>query len=516
MSNQDVRPSAMTKYMERHNQSFASMSKSARRVKIELNHTWRLRLLPVQMGDEKEPFVEIAQHWWNKSPITCPKHTGQAWGGDPDFPCPVCELSERLNDSSDERISGIGYKIRCSLRIRSWCVVFDMEDQRGNVDDLPVSEILNPYEFDMFKTTWESFAKYQKWATSRRRAGQEPSEWGILDLETGCDLLATQTAKGTALDRCDPGPIFPLDDPNYDEYVAKIFSRCRKPQIVIPTEKQLLEVAVKIEEYVDRGDSGGRGNRDFRRGRNDHDDERGRGGRGGRGNRRFQEDEDYDSEAEDRGSSLRNRSRFGSTGGTESEDSEASAPPRRRAPAQEESSAPPPRRSSANVSAQTQRADNRAESEEEEAPAPPPRRSAAPAKQQPQQRQDEVVTEEDLAEDQSPAPAPPPPARRNTAPAAPPPARRTAAAASNDSDTDGDTAPQRPPPRRSAAPAESGVDEEEDNVPEEREDPAPPRKEKVADDAPPPVSAEAPSPKRSVGNSSDIKDRLARLTAKGR
>lgn len=250
MSEKDITPKAMASYMERHSRSFASIFKTARRVKIEQNHNWRIRLLPVQMGPDKEPFVDIAQHWWSKQPITCPRHTSEAWGGDPNFPCPICEISERLRESSVEKISDIGYSIRCNLRVRAWCIVHDMEDARGIVDDMPMSEILNPYEFDMYRGTWESFAKYQKWALSGRRAGQE-SALGLLDLKHGCDLIATQGAKGVVLERCDPSPIFPVDDPKFDSYLKAIWSHIHTPRIVIPEEKELLDMAQKIEEDVE-------------------------------------------------------------------------------------------------------------------------------------------------------------------------------------------------------------------------------------------------------------------------
>ena len=512
--------------MDKHNQRFAAMSNAARRVKIEQNHTWRLRLLPVQMGPDKEPFIDIAQHWWNKSPITCPKHTGEAWGGNPDFPCPVCEISERLSNSSSEEINSIGYRVRCNLRVRSWCVVFDMEDRRGVVDEMPINEILNPYEFDMFKTVWEQFSKYQKWARSGRRAGQEASEYGILDLETGCDLLATQGAKGITLDRCDPGPIFPLDDANYDNYIKKIWSHIRKPHIIIPTEKQLLEVAVKIEEYAERGGVSRRRGRDDDddrgrgRGRGRHSDDDDDGGFRGRGRSRYGEDNDDDSPS---------RSRRSFSRGTEDDDAGgAPATARRHAPepqpepeSAESATTPPPTRRAAPTSRaaapERQPEPEQAPEGQEEAPLSPPTRRTAAGQQPPTRRtappaEEASVTSEEMEQDQNPDPAPPPPARRGTRPAAPPSARHTEPAET-------DAAPEQQPPARraaaTAAPAAAGVDEEEDNVPDEQRDPAPPVRQKVAEDAPPKVAATGPAPRR-VGDTSAIRDRLDKLTQKGR
>lgn len=518
----DVRPKALAGYMEKRNQRFAAMSQTARRIKIEQNHTWRIRLLPVEMGPDKEPFVDIAQHWWAKQPITCPKHTAEAWGGNPDFDCPVCAVSERLRESGDEKISDMGYSARCNLRVRAWCIVFDQENARGEVEDMTMVDILNPYEFDMYKTTWESFAKFQKWATSGRRGSKEASDLGLLDLETGCDLLATQGAKGVTLDRCDPGPIFPLNDPKFDEYLKKIWSRIHKPQIVIPSEDELWKMADKIEEYAQNGGRGGRGR--------DDDGGRGRGrfGGGGGGGRGRDRDQDYD-RGGDRGGSRRSRyeedqdpqdaapARGSSRRAPEpAADQEQEAPARRRAPEpqaeqeQEQAPAVPTRRRAPEPQ---QEADPQPE---QEAPQPPTRRAAAP--QTPTRRAPEPEAEQEQApEEQAPAPAAPPTTRRG-APAAPPSARKTQQAASADNgEGDGDVAPQRPPQRRGAAPVQQqGVDEEEDNVPEEKRDPAPASREPVDNDPPPAVGASGPAPRRSVGDTSDIKARLDKLNARGR
>lgn len=487
----DVRPTALSRYMEEDEQAISSLSKAARRVKIETNHTWNLRILPVEMGPDKMPYVRLAQHWRNNKPLTCPRHTSKAWGGDPDFNCPVCDLSERLNESSNDDIRNLGYQARCVLRFRFWCVVFDKEDARGKIEEMPLDEILNPYEFDMYKTTWEDFKKYQKWATNRRRGNVEPSEWGVMDLETGVNLLATHGAKGVRLDRTDPGPIFDLNDPEFDAKIKRIWARLRKPVITVASERQLLEMAVKFEEDAE---GGGR-----RRSTRSRDDDRGSRGRA----RSSGEDEDDDSRGTERLDRGERRSRYSG----EDEDEPRSS---RRAAREEgdDRAAEPPARS------------RRAEPEGDETPARPP------------VRRGQAVSETDMAEDQIPGaevpppPSPkrgveiPPPVRRAAAPppaeeSAPPapPTRRAAAPPPVGEDAENAEGPSGPPPRRSQAAGAptGGVDENEDNVPEEAKDHAPPIKERV-EDAPPAVSATAPPPTRQL---SDVKARLAKLTSRG-
>lgn len=534
MSDRDVRPTALMRQLDEDEAVVSSISKTARRVKIEEKHTWNIRLLPVQMGPDKMPYVRLAQHWWNKAPITCPTFTPKGFGGNPDAACPICELSERLNESPSKEIKDLGYSARCVLRFRFWCVVFDIEDARERIDELPMNEVLNPYEFDMYKTTWEDFKKYQKWATTRHK---NPSEWGLLDLETGCNLLATHGSKGVRLERLDPSPIFDLNDKNFDNYIAKIWERLRKPSIVIPSEKQLLETAIKIEEYAENG------------GRKGRDDDRGssRRSRGG-GFRDRDEDRDRDRDGgdEDRGSS---RSRYSGEdqdldeprsrrSAREEAAPQEEAPARSRraaAPPAEEEAAPqeqaesvvPPRRTAASAPPPTRRSAPAAQEEspagetqqesapqEEQAP-PPPRRPAAsapaPARRQPEAQ--DRIADQDLDKDSTPDVAPAPPTRKVAA-AGPAPARRAAPAAQEEPPAEESAEPQRPPARRAAAAqAEPPIGEDEETVAEERKDHAPTVREKV-EDAPPAVNAAAPTPKR--GNASDLQSRLARLTEKGK
>lgn len=536
MSERDVRPTALMRQLDEDEAVVSSISKTARRVKIEKNHTWNMRLLPVQMGPDKMPYVRLAQHWWNKSPIVCPTFTPKGFGGNPDVPCPICELSDRLNESSSQEIRDLGYGARCVLRFRFWCVVFDMEDARGRIDELPLNEVLNPYEFDMYKTTWEDFKKYQKWATTRRK---DPSEWGLLDLESGCNLLATHGNKGVRLERSDPSPIFNVEDKNFDSYIQKIWERLRKPTVIIPGEKQLLETAIKIEEYAVNGgrkgvrDDDDRGSRrgGSRSGFRDRGGEEDRGGdrdrgtddddRGSRRGRFSGEDNDADTAPRSRRSAPPEdapvedatpvRSRRAAN--PEPEEQQESAVPQRRAA----QTPPPPTRRAAPPADEAQQEEAQ---QEQEAPVPQRRSASAPAPARRQPEANDQISDEDLNKDSSPdAPeAPTPPAKRVSA-AGPAPARRSAPAPAAQEEAPPEEAqqeqPQRPPTRRAApaAQVEPPIGEDEETVTDERKDQAPPVKEKV-DDAPVSVKTEAPVPKR--GNASDLQSRLARLTEKGK
>lgn len=537
----------MKLYMDEDEQVASTLSKAARRVKIETGHTWNTRLLPVEMGVDRIPYVRLAQHWRNNKPTTCPRYTPKGWGGNEQAVCPVCELSDLLNESGDDNIRNIGYQARCVLRYRFWCLVFDKEDARGKIEEMTDDEILKPYEFDMYRTTWDDWKKYQRWFTSRRKGAGEPSEWGVMDLETGCNLLATHGAKGVRLDRMDPSPIFELNDPAWDSKVARIWSLVRKPVIVIPTEEQLLMLAQKFEEDADGG--GGRRSRSASGGgrsrQRSDDDDRGR-------RRAVGEDDDDDRPARRSSRSSAEDDEPRSRRSVREDDTrEEPAPSRRSARAEDSgveerpesprvdsrSMSPPPRRQAAAPPEEETEAPRRQAQQQSDDSGPPPRRRATEDSNPPEKR---AATRQELDEDQVPGAEVPPqretsqseqsptPPRRSVEP--PPPRRAPAAQESSlprRQEAAQDDAPP-PPPRRQAPAAQQtdaqapsprhqqaadGSVDDDDNVPEEKRDPAPTVKGEPLDPPPTPVAATAPTPGRSAA---ELRSRLDQLTKRGR
>ena len=521
-----MRKTALLDHIEMDEQDSAALSRKPRRVKIDPGWTWQLRLLPVEVGPDKMPYVKLAQHWINKTPYYCPRYTPRAYGGDPDAICPLCNASEDLNNSDDKFVSDLAYSIRCTLQYRTWCLVFDMEDPKGNIDEMALNEILNPYTFDMYPTTWDDYKKYQKWAASRgSRSGETPSEFGIMDLETGCNLLATHGKKGTNLEKVEagPGPIFDVKETVWDDYITKVFKMIKEPKIIIPKQSVLDEMAEKAYERSERGENSKVSSRSSR----------------GRGT---VEESDDDVAPAGRG-----RSRFSG------EEDDAPVRGRRSAPVDdrdglEEEAPRTPARRGAPARQQAQPEDDYPDPT---APVAPLNRRSAPARQQ-EPDTDQVPDAEMPARrtrtqpapepDQDPADEKPPvdiAPRRGTPAAIEPAARRAAPTRPapqpepEQETTDGgleaeDEKPvqpaARPATRQSIDPApkrasqfpRDGVDEEEDNAPEEANDPAPAAREEV-DDAPPSVGVTAPAPARSApATSSTLANRLAAIHNKGR
>src|ERR1051326_7592174 len=126
----------------------ASQGGKVRRVKIEKGESWLLRFIPFPMGKDKTFYARIAHHWLHKKPILCIRNTGRAFGGDPDFNCPVCEVAERLyEESPSDAVRDFAYRAQGHPRWKTWCVVSEIDDGRRR-EAIDGDELYMPYEFD--------------------------------------------------------------------------------------------------------------------------------------------------------------------------------------------------------------------------------------------------------------------------------------------------------------------------------------------------------------------------------
>jgi hypothetical protein len=437
------------KYIQR------TSSSGSRQVKLKAGDSWRVRFLPITFAQNGQFYARIAKHWNNLKGITCPRHTEEAWGGSPDAYCPVCDLAEHLNSDRNEEVSKFGYKIRASAQWITYCAVFEKSISGANPQQMPLDEVLLPYQFQHYKATWEEFNQFV-------RAGTRRAKWSVMDYEKGNDFWVTRGAKnkGIRLDKQDSEPIFDLAAPELDAWLDKIESGCKDPIVKMPTEKQQDDFSAKAEEDAEelskpaaRRGSAPSGNR-FR------------GGADAVAN----EDESTEGDDIQEVASAPAR-RAPAPAGTPAP--AAAAPARRAAPVV---AAAPARRVAATVPASVD--EQQEEAVQEEA-------------------QEEATQEEEVAQEEAvqPAPAPRPrPSATRQSMAAPVPAAPARAAAQAPA-----VAPRRttPPP---AAPARNGraatVQESldpEENIPEENNDQAPP--ENLADDAgasETPTAVEAP------------------------
>ncbi len=212
-----------------------------RRVKIEkVNNAWLVRFLPVALGTSNLFFYRMAQHWHNKSPIVCPRLVSPDFGGNEDADCPVCDLSERLNAEQHEELSNFGWRLRANTTYVTYCLVYQIDPGRGELQELSLNEVLRPWEFNLYKSTWEELCDYFR----RGKSAQRPLS--VLDPKAGNDFWATKTTKGIRLDRQDPGPMFELNA-NFDKYLSTVMNAVPEPQIKLPSEQALAIFARKAE-----------------------------------------------------------------------------------------------------------------------------------------------------------------------------------------------------------------------------------------------------------------------------
>ena len=227
-------------YLDEENAFMERFSPQPRTVTIEwVSQAWLVRFLPVGLGERNLWFARMGQHWMNKQPIICPKCVSPDFGGDPNAECPVCYVAELLNATDNEALSKFGLKLKANLNYLTHCLVYQIDTGRGEIQEMSKNEILKPWEFHLDTRTFTKLMDYF------RRGVATSRPFSVLDLEKGNDFWATRTTKGTRLDRQDPGPVFGLSDPNYEQKIDQIWSAIAQPRVKIPTLKELETFARK-------------------------------------------------------------------------------------------------------------------------------------------------------------------------------------------------------------------------------------------------------------------------------
>lgn len=235
-----VDPKILAK-MQKETAFLQSQQRGARRIKLLKGHNIKVRFLPAKLGPDKMWYARIARHWLNKVPITCPKLTGEDFGGDTQFDCPVCNLADELNDDrQDKDVSDLGYSIRSNPGYLTYCVLWEKDGVRE-----PMEEVMNPYEFLLNKSSWEELRGFYE-ASSHKAADS------VLDYRKGNDFSINRTSKGTRLDKLDVESIFDEDDPNFEKYIKKLEAALKAPRVQIPTPAQLEAFADKVQGEVVR------------------------------------------------------------------------------------------------------------------------------------------------------------------------------------------------------------------------------------------------------------------------
>lgn len=481
--------------MQHEDAFLQSQTKGSRRVKMDRGQNWIVRFLPARLGPDGLWFARIAKHWVNKLPIVCPRNTAEDFGGDPEFECPVCLLADELNDSADDVISKFGFKAKANAQFLTYCVVWEK-----NGVEQPMAEVLNPYEFNHYRSTWEELKGFYM-------AGGRKSADSVLDYETGNDFSVSKGGKGMRLDKLDPSPIFKLDDPKFDEYIKKLEAAMKTPKVVIPTAEQLHVFVKKMQEAADRGGYAADDEDRPRRGRGGYDNEESEFRRGRRREEPAEEEDDLPYDDAPRRSAPRASAPSRRSPEPEDAGGEPEEPTPRRRPAPADSEDVPRRRAPEPEDEAPRR---RAPEPENEAP----RRRAEP-EDDPQPRRS--AREEDPQPRRAPREEDPQPRRpRDDAR----PARGGDDPEPERGEPEVDRREVASTPRRGLAPTErqsqarqepaskpQGDAEEDDPLPEDDKDPVPPASKVDADDAPPAVA-------RRGSQGTDIKSRLEKLGRK--
>ena len=276
----------------------ANTSNKVKRIKIPLGHAWLMRFLPVELGPRKSFFARVANHWVNRRPIPCRRHTHPDFGGDPHAPCAMCDASEELNGHGSQRISSIGYGARSISQWVLFALVFEKDDgERSDVIKAP--DMWDAHEFQITKNSFEDLL-------SIFRKGTRRCPLSILDLVQGQDIWVTQKKTGIRFAPEMPSAITNNQD-KMQSIVDKIWSGIKFQEPKFLSSRELEDAADKLRDSAEdagrgRGDDRDRGRRgedeveDYGRGRRD---DRGRGRDDDRGSRGRDDDRSrggYDSE----------------------------------------------------------------------------------------------------------------------------------------------------------------------------------------------------------------------------
>jgi len=215
---------------------------SVRRVNFErVNEAWLVRFLPVGLGAGNLWFVRNGQHWLNQASIVCPQCVSPDFGGDPNAPCPVCELAQALKAQNDDGVRTFGFNLRARITYLTYCLVYEIDPGRGDTQLMSESEILKPWEFQLDTTGFVDLAHYFRRGVTPKRP------YSILDLENGNDFWATMTTKGVRLDRQEPAPILDSAGEAHEAKIAQMFSAITQPKMKVPTLKELEAFAQEAE-----------------------------------------------------------------------------------------------------------------------------------------------------------------------------------------------------------------------------------------------------------------------------
>lgn len=232
-----------------------AVTSKVRRVSIPVGHTWLLRFLPVEMGPRKSFFARHSNHWINKRPTPCIRHTSPDFGGDPHAPCELCDVSAELNAHGSKAVSTVGYRASAVDQWLLFCLVFEKEDGRDSVIMSP-DQSLEAYECNLTRSSWEDFSAIFK-------KGVRRNPMSVLDLLEGNDFWCSQKKNGWRFQAEPSAPIVTGDDAQVQKAIERIWSSIKLPSIKFPSSRELQDAADKLRDAAFSGSDSSRG--DYRR-----------------------------------------------------------------------------------------------------------------------------------------------------------------------------------------------------------------------------------------------------------
>lgn len=218
------------------------------RVDIEKGHSWKVRVLPVEIGPGKKWYGRVAQHWLGrtgKKAVFCIRNTSPNHGGDPNYECPNCAFVEQYVGHDQKAVSERASECVAAPKWYAICVVLAKDSGQGIVQDVPEPECWEPYELPLYANVWQDIAGcYKRGATRNNPAS-------FTDLYLGFDLWINRTGRGMVIQPQAPCPL--VNEDQMEDVTGKIWKKIILPDVTMPTVEEEHEFLLKMQDYIRTG-----------------------------------------------------------------------------------------------------------------------------------------------------------------------------------------------------------------------------------------------------------------------
>lgn len=261
----------MLAMLEEEEHEIRRSSNRTARLKLNKGQEALVRVLPAKLGKKKSWWTRTAKHWLGRtSVINCLRKTSEAFGGDPDYACPLCALAHKYNESDNKRLSDAAYQLSARVSFDIFLLVKEIDGEAPPRDMRTTAQMYTLYPSGM-----EELLTIYKRKMKR--------EVDITDVFEGCDIFFKRGKAGLTMTVEESCPLFNIaDEAKLEAAILATMESIRFKAPTAPDEEQLDEFVEKAKDYLKRK----------ARGEDDEDEVDGNRSRGGSSRSRHRDDEE--------------------------------------------------------------------------------------------------------------------------------------------------------------------------------------------------------------------------------